>query len=149
MAVILVIDDSASCLQAIAQTLETAGHEVLTAGSGTEGLQILRQRAPDLILTDIYMPEKDGLEVIQAARQSSPGVQLIAMSGMVPELDMLPAAKLLGAVQTLSKPFGPERLLGIVNRVLGTRAQNGAEATPGGAPQSGPGRSRNRAKALK
>ena len=73
----------------------------------------------DVIITDIYMPERDGLEVIQYARRLAPGVKVIAISGAAPELDMLAAARVLGATRTLKKPFSLDQLLETITDVLG------------------------------
>jgi len=80
MARILVIDDSASALELAGQILRQAGHEVVTAESGKQGVSILASQALDLVITDIYMPEEDGLEVIRNARRSRPGLRVLAMS---------------------------------------------------------------------
>jgi DNA-binding NtrC family response regulator len=119
MATILAIDDSVSVLAWLENGLSSAGHRVITCSDGRQGEKLLREAPVDLIITDIYMPERDGLEVIQHARKSAPAVKVIAMSGARPELDMLPAARVLGAARTLKKPFTLEQLVEAVNEALG------------------------------
>jgi DNA-binding NtrC family response regulator len=119
MATILAIDDSISVLAWLENELSSAGHEVITCSDGGQGEKLLRERAVDLIITDIYMPERDGIELIQHARQIAPGVKVIAISGAPPKLDMLRAARALGAAHTLKKPFNLEQLIEAVNGTLG------------------------------
>jgi two-component system, chemotaxis family, chemotaxis protein CheY len=115
---ILVIDDSPSALQVIAMTLAAAGYETCTCSDGKIALAALRSEAFDLIVTDIYMPEKDGLEVIQEGHRIGPNIPIIAMSGMTGERSMLAAAKLMGACRTLEKPLSQTGLLAAVGAAL-------------------------------
>jgi DNA-binding NtrC family response regulator len=118
MARILVIDDAVSILDWLASVLLRAGHEVLIAENPNKGLKRLRETAVDLVITDIYMPDTDGLEVIQQARKLAPGIKIIAMSTRPPGRNMFAAARALGAVHALRKPFTEEKLLEVVSGVL-------------------------------
>ena len=118
MARIIVIDDSVSIIEAIEMFLSEAGHEIVISTSGRRGIQLLRRQAADLVITDIYMPDEDGLQVIQDARRLCPQTPVIAMSGMTGEYNMLRVAECLGACCTLQKPFSNEQLLEAVNAAL-------------------------------
>jgi DNA-binding response OmpR family regulator len=104
----------------LAQTLVRAGYEIVAAGDGREGLRMHRASPADLILTDLIMPEKEGLETIVEIRRDFPQSRVIAMSGggrHHPE-DFLPVARKLGAARTLAKPFTRDDLLTAVREVL-------------------------------
>jgi DNA-binding response OmpR family regulator len=115
---ILLIDDSVSTLELVECILSQAGHEVITSQSGVRGAAIVAREPLDLLITDIYMPEKDGLEVLRGARRSCPGLRVIAMSAVTGKHDMLRVAKALGARLTLRKPFSTAQLLEAVNACL-------------------------------
>jgi len=120
MARILVIDDDELLRRTIRVVLERAGHEVLEASEGSMGLRLYWEQAPDLVLTDLFMPERDGLEVIRALRNELPQPPIVAMSGGgLGGYDVLEVAAGLGAVRTLRKPFALQDLLDIVRSVLG------------------------------
>ena len=120
---ILVIDDEEIVRYTLRKVLERSGYEVMVASNGAEGIQLFRENPADLIITDILMPEQDGLKTIAALCEESPGVKIIAMSGggRTGRLDFLPAAEHLGAVLTLLKPLPPSELLEAVEMTLGTR----------------------------
>lgn len=118
MSRILVIDDSPSALEALAMTLTQSGHQVSTCSHGKHARRILDREAFDLVLTDIYMPEEDGLQLIQEVRRRQPKLPVVAMSGGAGRVDMLPAARLLGACQILRKPFSGADLLAAVEAAL-------------------------------
>lgn len=120
MARILVIDDKAEIRKLLRISLSGAGHEVMEAKNGVEGLQRFQQTRPDLIMCDILMPEKEGFETIRELRVLDPGLKIIAMSGGIPnaDFDPLPIASLLGARATLAKPFDLSLLQSTVKRVL-------------------------------
>ncbi len=119
MARILLIDDSPSALQTVAGILEEAGYEVETCGEGKGAVQLLRHNRFDLIITDIYMSDEDGLEVMWEARQICPTVPVVAVSGVTGVGNMLGVAKYLGACQTVRKPFSSRDLLNAVGAALG------------------------------
>jgi DNA-binding response OmpR family regulator len=120
MAKILVIDDEPYIRAVIRLTLSQLGHAVVEAGNGAEGLNILRKSKFDLVITDIVMPEKEGLEVLMELQRAKDPVGVIAISGggRGSAMDYLHTATLLGAKQVLTKPFNTEVLLAAVNEVL-------------------------------
>lgn len=120
MARILVIDDEDQTRNMLLQVLQRAGHEVVTARDGSEGLQLYHTTLADLIITDILMPEKEGLETIIELRREFPNVKIIAMSGggHKGNLNFLQAAKRLGAQRTLQKPFHLQEVIQLVTEVL-------------------------------
>ena len=122
MAVILVIDDSVSVLEWMQDVLTKAGHQVHTSSNGKQGILILRQVPIDLVITDFYMPELDGVEVIQHARRVAPLAKIVAMSTRPPEHGLFKAAKALGAVAARQMPFSQEQLLETVATALGACA---------------------------
>jgi CheY-like chemotaxis protein len=119
MAAILVIDDEASIRTICRLILDSAGHQVREATNGLQGIISFRQQPADLILSDICMPIKTGLEVVRELRREFPEVKIVAMSGSSwPGDDFLADAKACGAVATLAKPFQPNELLEVVRAVL-------------------------------
>jgi DNA-binding response OmpR family regulator len=121
LARILVIDDETPIRDMIRLALNLHGHEVLQARDGKEGLRLYRERDPDVILTDILMPEQDGLQTIREIQRTRPQAKIIAMSGGsrrwdLPEL--LPVAEKLGAHSLLYKPFGKAELLQALDAVV-------------------------------
>lgn len=121
MAKILVIDDDPAVRRATRRVLEAAGHAVAAYENGRGAVRDIAKESPDLLITDIFMPEMEGLETIREARLRQPGLPIIAMSGITFEdRDYLGIAERFGAVATLKKPFRPAELLGLVNRLLAT-----------------------------
>jgi CheY-like chemotaxis protein len=127
---ILVIDDSASALQIVEAMLAGAGHQVHACREGRNALQVLRREAFDLVVTDIYMPDEDGLEVIRESRRICPNVPVVAMSGMTGNRNMLAVAKYLGACQTVTKPLSAADLLAAVEAALGPAPHGHQTSTP-------------------
>jgi CheY-like chemotaxis protein len=120
MAKILVLDDEASIVLMIKKMLEKAGHEVEMALNGKDGMILFEQNKPDLLITDIIMPEKEGLETIFELRQKYPDLKIIAISGggrISPE-GYLPGAKLLGADMVFQKPLDQKEFLQAVATLL-------------------------------
>ena len=118
MARILVIEDDATTRDFLQETLVAASHEVRTAINGEEGMRCLRAYAPDLVITDLLMPKKEGLETIREICMMSPDVRIVAISGAPPEWRVLEMAKKFGAGETLAKPFQTDDLLHAVARLL-------------------------------
>src|SRR5436190_9817960 len=117
MARVLVVDDSRTVRAIISQQLSGAGHEVLEAADGKLGLALFLRASPDLVLSDVVMPEMDGFEILGAIRSAAPTTPLILMSGggrTLPVEELLLAARLLGAWEVLRKPFSGEKLLQVV-----------------------------------
>src|SRR5437867_9393413 len=120
---ILVMEDDDVLRGALRVALEAAGYEVMEAADGHAGLRLYREQGADLVLVDIFMPERDGLEVIRALRAQTPQALIIAMSGggRVVKVDLLQAAARFGASRTLAKPFEPRALLTAVHGLLHRR----------------------------
>lgn len=114
MATILLIDDEDQVRRLFQIVLEGAGYRVLTAESGQHGLRLLQHQEVDLILVDIFMPDMDGLELIQLLRKTRPASKIIAISGGSGERNYLDTAKYLGAHDTLKKPLNLQELLDAV-----------------------------------
>ena len=117
---ILVVDDDAAVRQLIKHTLDGAGYRVTCAEDGRAATKAMAQARFDLVITDLLMPERDGLELIEDLRRRHPGVRIIAMSGggrIAPE-EYLQIAKGLGANGVMGKPFYPKQLLSAIDRVL-------------------------------
>lgn len=121
MALILIIDDDDALRATMRKILERAGHEVRDAVDGDRGLKVFREEGPDLVITDIIMPEKEGIETIQELRQEAPDLPILAVSGggRADPSEPLTDAMLLGADETLAKPFGVDELVDVVERLLG------------------------------
>lgn len=111
MATILLIDDEDSLRSVLRLVLQDDGHEVLEAGDGRAGLEMYRQHQADLVITDLAMPEMNGLDFISEATRRFANVKIIAMTGMADWESCLAKAKALGARRTLQKPFTLEQLL--------------------------------------
>ncbi|MDG2307156.1 MAG: response regulator [Candidatus Binatia bacterium] len=121
MARVLVIDDSATVREMARMALEPAGHEVLQAANGRVGLEVQRVLACDVVITDLIMPEKEGLETILELRREWPQLKIIAVSGgsaVLDKRDLLHAARSFGAGQTLSKPFTARQLIDSVSQAV-------------------------------
>ncbi len=119
MARILVIDDDADARAMLEQILKAAGHEVILAADGKEGVKQHCTRPADLVITDLYMPNQDGVETIREFRSRFPAVAIIAMSGKDAAATMLSVAQKLGAVGILYKPFLTDELTAAVAKALG------------------------------
>jgi DNA-binding response OmpR family regulator len=115
---ILLVDDDSAVRDSIAIVLSAAGHMVEQAANGIEGMRLLRQRSPDLVITDILMPQKEGIEIIREIRSLVPATPIIAISGGggSGQADYLKMAQAFGANAALAKPFDPEALLALVKR---------------------------------
>jgi DNA-binding NtrC family response regulator len=120
MARILIVDDEEPIRRLLSQALAPEGHEVLEAGDGKEALRLHRATPADLVITDIIMPEHDGLEVIMTLKREAPGIKIIAMSGgsRFMQTEALHMAEPLGAFATLRKPFALDAMLEMVHLAL-------------------------------
>ena len=118
---ILVVDDDAGIRRSLDTLLSGAGYQVVQAGDGSEAIRIWRDRSADLVITDLHMPEKDGIQTIIELLTQSPGVRIIAMSGggQTKRLDLLGNLALLGTVLTIEKPFTLSEMMTVVSRALG------------------------------
>ena len=117
---VLLIEDDASVREALAQTLQRLGYDVAAAANGKEGLAQALVRLPDLVITDLIMPETEGLETIMELKRRTPGIKIIAISGggRLSNDDYLKVARKFGANLTLAKPFSREELKAAIDAVL-------------------------------
>jgi two-component system chemotaxis response regulator CheY len=120
MATILVIDDDRQVCALLKQALEEQGYNVVSALNGSEGINRYRTLPADLIILDILMPEKEGLETILDLRREFPNVKIIAMSGGSEraKLNLLDLARRLGAQYTIDKPFQLQTITDLVKKAL-------------------------------
>jgi DNA-binding response OmpR family regulator len=128
MAEILVIDDDPVIRRFMVTTLSAAGHTIREAPDGAHGMAAFRTHHPDLVITDIVMPEKEGIEVIREVRKEAPDVAILAVSGSAHGSFYLHAATVLGADASLAKPFRSEEFLRVVSDLL-TRSRRHAYPT--------------------
>jgi CheY-like chemotaxis protein len=117
---ILVIDDDDQVRSMLRQMLERAGHEVLDARDGSDGLRLFRSQGADIVITDIVMPEKEGIETIRELVHEEPGVKIIAMSGggRIGPSAYLEVAQQIGAQRTLVKPVERSEILRCIAELL-------------------------------
>jgi CheY-like chemotaxis protein len=111
---LLVVDDNEDMRQTMNRLLERLGYEVEIASNGARALEMQRKVAADVLITDIFMPDTDGLETINQFRTNFPHVRIIAMSGggaSIREADYLSTATVAGADAVLRKPFSKESLI--------------------------------------
>ena len=121
MARILVIDDEKTIREMLTDILEEEGHEVTCAEDGVEGIAQYKKALHDLVITDVFMPEKSGLETILDLKDEFPQIQIIAITGWdaKDDLDVLAMMEERGADGVLSKPFKAEELTSKVRVLLG------------------------------
>ncbi len=124
MVKVLVADDEDMVRMVIKQTLAKAGIDVVEASNGREALEMQTSDPADVVITDIIMPEQEGIETIVQMRKDYPDLPIIAMSGggRIGATDYLQAAKEFGARHVLEKPFDRKELLLAVQDCLGTLA---------------------------
>jgi len=117
---ILVIDDEPAIVAVLRHILEGAGYQVLVAPDGKAAVAVYDSHPVDLVITDILMPEQEGLETIRQLRSRSSTLKIIAMSGggRYRLAEFLKVAKMLGADSTLYKPFTQQEVLDTVHRLL-------------------------------
>jgi len=120
MALILIIEDDNQFRAMLREMFERTGYEVVEASDGKEGLKLYREKATDLIITDLLMPEKEGFETIIELRRDLPDVKIIAISGggRIDSGQYLSMAKSFGAQYTFAKPVDREELLQAVEELL-------------------------------
>ena len=121
MACILVIDDESMVRQLLDNILSRAGHQVLLAADGVEGGELFRQELPALVITDMSMPRRNGLETIQDIRSCDPDAGILAISGNSSPagVDLSTLSHTFPGVRTLHKPFRRRELLEVVDALLG------------------------------
>lgn len=116
MARVMVIDDDEVVRMTLTLVLEKAGHDVIAADDGRKGMALFKMNPTDVVLTDIYMPNQEGLATIMALRSAYPAVKVVAISGGGANagLDVLPVAEALGADRALRKPISPKDLIATI-----------------------------------
>ncbi len=121
MAKILIVDDEAHMRLLVSSMLKTDKYELLTAENGDAAVEMLQKENVDLLITDLVMPMKNGIDLIMELKHTHPKLKIIAMSGgggINGRFDYLPIAKLIGAENILRKPFKREELSGAVMDLL-------------------------------
>ncbi len=118
---ILVIDDEKSIRSLLRQLFERQGYKVLVAANGDEGIQTFNENSVDLVIMDLIMPEKDGIETIRELRSLDPDIKIIAISGggiLKPDL-YLKLARKFGALYSFQKPIENDKILTFVENLFG------------------------------
>jgi len=120
MAEILIIDDEDQIRSLIREVLEAAGHEITEAPNGLVGIRLFKRSPARLVITNIFMPEKEGIETITELRNDYPDLPILAISGGGSSggIDVLETAEAFGANATLTKPFDLPSLTGTVEKLL-------------------------------
>lgn len=120
MAVVLIIDDNEMIVESLSVLLENEGYDVLSSSNGKNGLKLLSKNRIDVVITDIIMPDKDGIETIREIKKTYRNTKIIAMSGggKIAAKKYLTFVKQLGVRHTLSKPFEKEQILSALEAVL-------------------------------
>jgi DNA-binding NtrC family response regulator len=118
---ILIIDDEPHILLMLKKMLERIGYEIDLAANGNEGLELFKRNPSSLVITDIIMPEKEGLETIREMKRVSPDLKIIAMSGggKVSADNYLEIAKIFGASKVIEKPFTQQEMVSAVRELMG------------------------------
>jgi DNA-binding response OmpR family regulator len=116
---ILVVDDNADLRSTIQALLQADGFDVAVAGDGQTALELHQSHPADVVITDLFMPDKDGIETIVELRKLSPGLKIVAISGWTSTQgsDYLRVAREIGASVTLQKPFDPQELSRVVRQL--------------------------------
>jgi DNA-binding response OmpR family regulator len=120
MSAILVIDDDASVREVVSEMLRLEGHDVTIAENGREAIPLLAANHFDLVITDLIMPEKEGIETISEIRRTDSRIPIVAISGggRLGPGDYLETARYIGADATLAKPFARQELLATIEALL-------------------------------
>jgi CheY-like chemotaxis protein len=120
MALILVIDDDEAMRRLIVRTLSAGNHRFVEASNGQDGMKMVGELKPDAVITDILMPQQEGIQTIREIRELAPETKIIAMSGggSSHNLMFLDVARVFGADAVLAKPFKPGELKDTVTNVL-------------------------------
>jgi len=119
---ILLIDDDLVVRTAMVQFLADLGYQVVVAADGERGLRLFRSEKPDLVITDIIMPEKEGIQTIVEMRREQPSAKIIAVSGggRIGNADFLKVARSMGANDVIAKPVDPDDFAARIKRCLST-----------------------------
>jgi len=121
MAQILVIDDDDNFRKTLKEMLERAGYDVIEASNGQDGIDSYKKEFPDLVITDILMPNIDGAEVVSVLQKEFPDIKMIVMTGGIgrPEDYLKGDVTFSKLIQTLNKPFPMDELLQVVKEAVG------------------------------
>ena len=124
MSRVLVIDDNPDIRSTLQWLLESEGYAVSVAANGLEGLKLQRSSPADIVVTDVFMPEQDGIETLWKFREEYPQVPIVVMSGggAARGTDYLSVARQLGASRTLTKPLDPQELINVVRQIAEPQA---------------------------
>lgn len=114
---IVIIDDQKNVRTVIHDTLTNEGYEVFTADNGELGLELIARHNPKIVITDILMPTKEGINVVRSVKHNYPDIKIIIISGTDRRENYFKTAKQFGADETLSKPFKLEHLIEIVKNI--------------------------------
>jgi CheY-like chemotaxis protein len=126
---VLIVDDDPLIRRLLAKTVSGAGYEVLEAADGRRAVEQVREGRVDLVLTDIVMPDQEGVETITQLRREFPEVKVVAMSGAANGA-YLKICQLLGASAVLRKPFSPHCLIETIRGVLNRGGKGTSRAGP-------------------
>jgi YesN/AraC family two-component response regulator len=120
MALIMIVDDDAHIQLALRQIVESEGHSAIEAGNGQDAIEMFGEYRPDIVVTDIFMPQTDGIETIRSIRRIQPDAKIIAISGgyVGSGWNYLGSVVVLGADLALQKPFTVTQLTTAINLLL-------------------------------
>jgi DNA-binding NtrC family response regulator len=121
---IMIVDDDPGIRRSLDALLSRAGYQVIQAGDGSEAVRLWREQGADLVITDLHMPKKDGIQTIVELLTHTPGIPIIAMSGggQTKRLDLLGNMTLLGRILTIEKPFTLDEMMDVVGQALDPRS---------------------------
>ena len=116
----MIVDDDPGIRRSLDSLLTRAGYQVIQAADGTEAITLWRDQGADLVITDLHMPKKDGIQTIVELLTHTPGIPIIAMSGggQTKRLDLLGNLALLGRILTIEKPFTLSEMMLVVGEAL-------------------------------
>ena len=130
---VLLIEDDAIMLRALGHAFQRAGCRIIGSRDGEEGLKRFLERTPDLVVTDILMPNREGVETILAMKSHAPAVKILAISGggRIGADQILDLARRIGADAVLPKPFRSAEIVALAHRLLAPDGEAGGAATSG------------------
>src|SRR5512143_2399137 len=120
METILIVEDKDSMAKMLQETMETVGYHPLIARDGAEGIRKIRENKIDLVLTDLKLPKKDGMEVLRAAKEENPMLPVIMMTAFG-TVDVAVQAIKEGAFDFITKPFDTDHLLHLIKKAMETQ----------------------------
>ncbi len=117
---ILIVDDEEPIRRSIRDILDVGDYELFEAGNGFEAMEIVKRESPELVITDIIMPEKEGIETIMELNEDYPEIKIIAISGggRIGSEEVLSTVEELEVVGTLKKPFSVSELFEMVRKAV-------------------------------